>query len=326
MKRLIFCAGTLAAVIAPAYAQMNVNIYGIVDTGIVVAKGGAAGTEVKLASGISNGGRIGFRGTEDLGGGLTALFTLENGLLLDTGAADQGGLLFGRQAFVGLKGSSGTVTLGRQYTPIYQTLTAVDPFSNNFGGASGRLMSGETAGTRMNNTVLYESPKLNGFSGVLAYGFGEVPGDTSRSRQLGYSATYEAGPLFLRGAFNRTTNATATDDARNTLYIAKYNFGALTGSFGYGVNKGPALVDSRDYIAGVTVPMDRSTVMATFIHKSDRAGTNLSANQVAVAYTYALSKRTSLYAAASKLSNTRFTTSKFGAGDTEYDAGLRHAF
>lgn len=326
MKRVIFFSGTLAMACASAYAQTNVDIYGIVDTGIVISTGGPAGKEIKLASGVSNGSRIGFRGTEALGGGVTAFFTLENGILVDTGGSDQGGLLFGRQALVGLKSDLGALSLGRQYAPIYQTLTAIDPFGNNYGGASGQLMSGEKAGTRMNNAMVYESPKLNGFSGVLAYGFGEVPGDSARSRQFGYSATYEAGPLFLRGAFNRTTNTTATDSARNTLFIAKYNFGPVIAGLGVGDNKGSAQVDSRDYIAAVTLPLQRSTLMGTFIRKDDRAGTNLSANQIAVAYTYSLSKRTSLYAAASKLSNTRFTASKFGAGDTEYDAGLRHTF
>jgi GBP family porin len=270
----------------------------------VVSKGGPAGTAINVASGVSNGSRIGFRGTEALGGGPTALFTLESGILLDTGASDQSGVLFGRQALVGLEGRLGTITLGRQYTPIYQTLTAVDPFGNNrtnYGGAGGQLMSGEKAGTRMNNAVLYASPKLDGLSSVLAFGFGEVPGDTAKSRQFGYSATYEGGPIFVRGAFNRTTNAAATDSARNALLIAKYNFGSVIAALGYGDNKGAGNVDSQDYIAALTVPIQQSTVMATFIRKKDRATTNLSANQVALAYTYSLSKRTVLYAAAAIL-------------------------
>jgi predicted porin len=326
MKKTVFAAAVLAAASAPALAQSNVSIYGLLDTAIVVAKGGASGTATKLESGVSNGSRIGFRGTEDMGNDLSALFVLEAGVLMDTGASDQNATLFGRQAYVGLKGNFGTVTAGRQYTPIYNTLTMVDPFSNNYGGASGQLMAGEKAGTRMSNTVLYATPKVMGLSGQAAYGFGEVPGDAAKSRQFGYSLTYEAGKLLLRGAFNRTTNATATDSTRNALVIAKYDFGFVIGSVGYGDNKGTGKIDSQDYIVGVTVPFGPHALLANAIHKSDRANTGFDANQVALVYTYALSKRTNWYVGAAKLSNTRFTTTKFGSGDKEYDLGLKHTY
>lgn len=326
MKIVMLATAALGIVAAPAFAQSNVTIYGLIDSAVVISRGAPTSQTTKLESGVSNGSRIGFRGTEDLGGGMSALFTLESGVLLDTGANDQNATLFGRQAFVGLRSNAGTITAGRQYTPIYNTLTMVDPLSNNYGGASGQLMSGEKAGTRMNNTVMYASPKWNGLSTQLAYGFGEQPGDSAKSRQFGYSATYEAGKLLLRGAFNRTTNATATDSARNTLIIAKYDFGPVTGSFGVGDNKGTGKVDSRDYIAGITVPFGVQTILANVIHKTDRANTDLSANQVAVVYTYALSKKTNWYVAASKLSNIRFATSKFGAGTTEYDLGFKLIF
>lgn len=326
-KKTIFATAALAIASAPALAQSNVSIYGLLDEALVVAKGGAGGTATKLESGVSNGSRIGFRGTEEFGNGVSSFFVLEAGILMDTGASDQNGTLFGRQAYVGLKGNFGTVTAGRQYTPIYTTITIVDPFSNNYGGAAGQLMSGEKAGTRMNNTVMWETPKVMGFSGQAAYGFGEVPGDSAKSRQFGYSLTYEAGKLLLRGAFNRTTNATATDSARNTLVIAKYDFGLFSGSVGYGDNKGTGKTDSQDYIVGLSVPFGANTIMANAIHKKDRAATtDFNANQVALVYTYALSKRTNWYVGAAKLSNTRFATTKFGSGDTEYDLGLKLTF
>ncbi|MBA5690659.1 porin [Rugamonas apoptosis] len=326
MQYKIFTAAALSLATLPAYAQSNVSIYGLLDSALVMSQGGPSGTTTKLESGVSNGSRIGFRGTEDLGNGMSALFTLEAGLLLDTGASDQNGTLFGRQAYTGLKGNFGAVTMGRQYTPIYNTLVQVDPFSNNYGGAAGQLMAGEKAGTRMNNTVMYATPTLQGFSAQAAYGFGEVAGNSAKSRQIGGSVSYEAGRLLLRGAFNRTTNATATDSARNVLLIAKYDFGPVIGSIGYGDNKGTGLTDSRDYIVGVTVPFGVQSLMANAVHKTDRANTHLGANQLALVYSYALSKRTNWYMGAAKLSNTRFTTTKFGAGDTEYDLGIKHTF
>lgn len=327
MKQILIAIAGLSSIAFNAHAQSNVAIYGIVDTGIVIARGAPSGTQTKLDSGVSTGSRIGFRGREDLGGNLSASFVLETGLLADTGAFDQGGLLFGRQAFLGLSSSAGTVTLGRQYTPIYQTLLIADPLGNNYGGASGQLMSGEKAGTRMNNTVIYTTPTFSGFNAQAAYGFGEVAGDSSRSRQTGLAAGYSGGPLTVRLAHNVTNNATAADRAKNTLLAGKYNFGIATASLAYGVNKGLGTIDSRDMLVGVSVPFGPHTVMATYIQKDDRSRANaFDAHQHAVAYNYALSKRTSFYAAYAKLSNTRFTTTKFGAGDSEVDIGVRHSF
>lgn len=327
MKKYVTGGLVLALAAAGACAQSNVAIYGLLDSALVATRGAPEGAETKLESGVSNGSRIGFRGTEDLGDGLSAIFLLEAGIELDTGASDQDGTLFGRQAYMGLKGRWGTLTAGRQYTPIYHTVTAIDPFNNNYGGAAGQLMSGEKAGTRRPNTVMYASPDMGGLSAQLAYGFGEVPGDLDKSRQLGASLTYKSGPVLLRGGYNRTTNATATDSARNFLIIGEYDFGVLTAGLGYGNNKGQRGIDSRDYIAALTVPLGGAhTLMATLIHKSDRAGTDMGANQVAAAYTYYLSKRTNVYVAYAKLSNTRFTTTKFGNGDRELDIGIKHLF
>lgn len=327
MKKTILAAAVIGMTCATAFAQSNVTVYGIVDTGLVFARGGSAGSETKLESGVSTGSRLGFRGTEDLGGGLSALYTLEAGILADTGALDQGGLLFGRQAFVGLKGGAGTVTLGRQYTPIYSTLLIADPFGNNYGGASGQLMSDEKAGTRTNNSIMLASPVINGFDAQLAYRFGEVAGNTSASRQTGLAAGYASGPLTVRLAFNRTDNATATDEAKNTLLVGRYDFGIATGSIGYGINKGMGAVDSHDLLLGVKVPFGAHTVMATYIRKDDRSAANrFDAHQTALAYNYALSKRTAFYMAYAKLSNTNFTRTKFGTGDSELDIGIRHSF
>lgn len=166
--------GLLVLAAAPGLAVAGVEVYGMLDAAVVLAHGGPAGSRTKLEAGVSNGSRIGVRGREDLGGGTTAIFTVETGILNDTGGVDQDGVLFGRQAFVGVQGRYGTLTLGRQYTPIFETLTDVDPFTNNYGGALGQLMTGEKAGTRQNNTVQFATPVLAGFSGQLAYGAGEA--------------------------------------------------------------------------------------------------------------------------------------------------------
>jgi predicted porin len=175
--------------------------------------------------------------------------------------------------------------------------------------------------------VLYESPTVAGFNGQIAYGLGEVAGDAAKSRQVGGAIGYENGPLLLRAGFNRTNNATATDHATNSLYVAKYDFGPVVATAGVGINKGTGTTDSRDYIVSATVPFGVHTLMASYIRKDDRAaGDKFDANQIALAYTYNLSKRTNFYAAFSRLSNTNFTTTKFGTGDREIDLGIRHTF
>ena len=124
MKNSIRCAVALLAGMgaSAAMAQSNVTVYGLLDTGLVhVTNVNAAGDSVTKMPSLTGSfpSRIGFRGVEDLGGGLQVVFTLESGLALDTGTSQQGNRLFGRQASVGLKGAFGTVTLGRQINMTY---------------------------------------------------------------------------------------------------------------------------------------------------------------------------------------------------------------
>lgn len=333
MKKHFLALAIAATAAQGAAAQSNVTIYGILDTGVAVGSGGPDGSVTKLGNGMSTSSRFGFKGSEDLGGGLTALFVLESGIMVDTGGLDQEGRLFGRQAWVGVKGAFGQVAMGRQYTPIYTTLTQLDPFGNNFGGASGRLMKQETGGTRIDNAVTYATPAasatsaLAGFDAQTIYAFGEVPDGMDKSRQVGFAAGYKARGLQLRVAHHQVNNASATDRSKTTLYMAKYDFGPAIASIGYGVNKGLMAVDNRDLLLGITVPLGKHKLMASYIRKDDRnTATDFDASQYAVAYLYSLSKRTALYTAYSKLSNTRFTTSKFGPGDREIDVGMRHSF
>jgi predicted porin len=328
MNHKVTIAAILAAFTGVASAQPQVSLYGILDSGLAIGSGGPNGRTTEVASGMSQSSRFGFKGGEDLGNGLAVRFVLEGALAVDTGGTDKENLLFGREAWVSLDSKQwGSVALGRQYTPIYKTLTAVDPFGNNYGGAAGRLMKAETGGTRTPNTVTYTSPTFAGFDATLAYAAGEVAGDTAKSRQLGASLGYQAGKLALRVAHHQVNNATATDRSDSTLYMAKYDFGVATGSIGYGVNDGMKGAEDRDLLLGVTVPLGKHKVMASYIRKDDRSvKTDFDANEVSVAYNYSLSKRTVVYTAYARMSNSKFATTKFGAGPRELDLGLRHSF
>jgi predicted porin len=161
MMKTILCAGALAALCMDAGAAdgSSVNVYGLVDVALVRETGGSAGDVTKITSGVGAGSRLGFKGREDLGGGLAAVFLLESGFQADTGALGQGGLLFGRQAYAGLQGGFGTLTAGRQYTPQYLTVVMADPFGSGYAGDTKNLMAptGNSA-SRMDNSLKYVSP------------------------------------------------------------------------------------------------------------------------------------------------------------------------
>jgi predicted porin len=350
MKTKFLMLGALWSLTCTASAQTAVTVYGVVDAGLVHESGGRTGNVTKLASGIKNGSRLGFRGIEDLGDGLSALFVLEMGMNIDTGALGQGGLGFGRQAFVGLKGKGGTLTLGRQYTPLFIALSNIDPFNAaSTAGSSNNIMS--VAGIRMNNTVKYETPNLHGFSAELAYGFGEQAGNFSAGRQAGAALRYAGGPLNVQlghaNVNNLPTATAAASNGKTTLLGATYDFTVVKVAAAYAVNKGSVIIngalnpnrnaDTRDALLGVIVPLGRSTLQASYIHKQDKAGTNQGANQFAVGYSYALSKRTELYTAYGHISNHVPNTAPFGfytagnasdtgTGNKAFDIGLRHTF
>lgn len=329
MKKSLLALAVIGSFAGAASAQTNVSIYGVVDAGIVLEKGGAAGSVSKLTSGVASASRIGFRGTEDLGGGLSANFVLENGFNEDTGAMT-GGLLFGRQAFVGLKGGFGATNFGRQYTPHYLVSASADPFGNGMAGRFTNLMA--NSGTRMDNTVKYTSPTWSGVTGELAYGFGEVAGNNSGSRAIGASLGYAAGPVKVGLGYHKLNNAAATDSAKNTVLAGTYDFGVAKAHLAYGKNKGLGAIDNNDLLIGATVPFGAHKLLASYIRKDDDSALNRDANQWALGYSYALSKRTDFYTAYARINNKRgaaFTVgnnTEAGSGNKAFNLGVRHTF
>ena len=356
MKKSILALAVLGAASGAALAQSSVTVYGLVDLALVRETGAATGDTTKITSGVGAGSRLGFKGSEDLGGGMTALFLLESGYQADTGALGQGGLLFGRQAYVGLQTQAGTVTLGRQYTPQYLTVAGVDPFGSGYAGDTKNLMpaTGNSA-SRMDNTVKYVSPSMQGVTGELAYAPGEVAGSNASGRQIGAALAYAGGPFKVRLGYHKRNNETAllknVSDGKNTVLAATYDLVAVKLHFAYATNKGVnssplrnatnpfgyavapvASVDSRDLLLGATLPLGPHTLLASYIRKDDRGLLDQSANQLAVGYRYALSKRTELYTAYARIDNkhgagyTVGSAIEGGTGDGALNLGIRHAF
>lgn len=205
MKKSLLALAVLGAFAGAANAQSSVTIYGIVDTGVVyqskvATPTGGTGSKFSLNSGVIQGSRIGFKGTEDLGGGLSAVFNLEAGFSNDTGALDDSktsNTLFRRKSVVGLAGNFGSVLLGRQtdFADTISSYTSVQDFGGWTGAAGHNLDRLE--GTRTNNSISYTTANLNGFTGNLMYGFGETAGQTSAGQAFGVGGKYDNGPLGL---------------------------------------------------------------------------------------------------------------------------------
>ncbi|QBI03232.1 porin [Pseudoduganella albidiflava] len=344
MKKQVLAAALCAGCAGAALAQSNVGIYGVLDLSLVNVSGatpgsaGFDGNDTKVQSGTLQGSRIGFRGTEDLGGGLSAIFTIESGILADTGASDQGGLLFGRQAFVGLRSSTlGAITIGRQYGPEYLAWKLMEPMDDGFAGAGSNFFA--TNGKRVNNSIKYTTPTINGLTADVLYGAGEVPGKSTASRDIGGSVTWVRGPVVIRAGYNRLDNAAASDKAVNYVAGGSYDFRVVKAIAIYGNNKGTGSIDNRDFLLGASVPVGASTFLASYIRKDDKSGANKDAHQVAVTWTHDLSKRTIAYVSAARVSNRNgasyhtynatlpaATQAGAVAGTREVNIGLRHAF
>ncbi|MES2900354.1 MAG: porin [Pseudomonadota bacterium] len=345
MKKHVLALAVIGSLAGTAHAQSALTIYGIVDAALVRERGGAAGNVTNLSSGVGAATRIGFRGTEDLGAGLSAHFVLETGARIDTGNADVPGSIFNRQAYVGFKHTRlGSLNLGRQLTPFYLTLIGVaDPFSAGYAGTARNLFPSAGVYTRTSNTIMYISPLTAGFTAELSYALAEQPGDSTAGRQIGASLGYSNGPLNARLVYNHRNNdltaaagaaqvppspAVDRDIGRNVMLAANFDFKVAKAYAAYSYNEGSnssplpnagnpyggvrptASNDSRDMLVGATIPFGPNTLMASYIRKDDKSLFNQDARQWAIGATHALSKRTSLYTAYAKISN------KNGAGYT----------
>ncbi|WP_310633150.1 porin [Paraburkholderia sp.] len=191
--------GTLASV---AHAQSSVTLYGVADVGMVFNSNSGGKHQYALASGNASSSVWGIKGAEDLGGRLSAIFTLENGYSATSGTISQNGTFFGRQAFVGLSGNAGTLTLGRQYSSAYWYtgyLTAGGSWAASgagYGAHPGDVDNQDTF-ARVNNAVKYTTPPFHGFALSGMYALGNQAGSMATNRIVAVGAGFVRGPLKL---------------------------------------------------------------------------------------------------------------------------------
>ncbi|VVE76799.1 porin [Pandoraea captiosa] len=210
MKKSLLALGVLGAFAGAAHAQSSVTLYGIIDAGLqYVSKtgGNLAGTgntskNFQFANGNLQGSRWGLKGAEDLGGGLKAIFVLENGFNLGSGTLGQNGRMFGRQAYVGLSSATaGTLTIGRQYDSV---VDFVGPYASGsqwstFAGAHPFDNDNLNNSFRVNNSVKYTTVNYNGFSAGGMYGFSNSANNGSTGSGFANNRAYSFGLGYANG-------------------------------------------------------------------------------------------------------------------------------
>jgi len=364
MKKSLIALAVLAASGA-AMAQSSVTLFGIVDTNVSYLDGvsNAAGTNTDSKYGIGTSGnatsRLGFRGVEDLGGGLKAGFHLEGEIFGDDGNAS--GFNFKRRSTVSLAGGFGEVRLGRDQVPSYTKFVSYDVFGQvgigQFKGWSDWNGDNQTTannnndanGIRSSNMISYYTPNFSGFTAGLGYGFDEKADTTNskKGRYVGGYVAYDNGPLSVALSYDESsalvlTSPDATGADRNRL--------TLGGSYDLNVVKLNAILQqTKDdvpggserkvnaYMLGASAPVGAGEVKLQYA-LYDQKAIDSKAHQISLGYVHNLSKRTAVYGTVAYMDNkdaSKLNLSAKGlgtidarAGDSQtgYQVGIRHAF
>lgn len=359
MKKMNLILAMLGSVTSAAFAQSSsVTIYGIIDVGVSRMNGGQStltfspvaliGEPSSWTVRSATSSRLGFRGTEDLGGGLKANFQIEHRFRPNTGGIEprDGALtnvFWNAQSWVGLSGGYGEVRLGRQFVPAFQVAIASDPwgYDYNVGGASNFTRGGNGV-TMAYNAVVYRSPKVGGFTADLmvaagAGGAAAVNAPAGRvGRNEGANVQYAEGPLWVGLAYNNSRQeGTPTKNRFATLGVA-YDFGFVRpiASYSVGNNNVAGNPDTRTYLIGATAPLGQGR-MRTVVGRYDAAvGQNFNAanpslprltagqdtTKFGLGYEYFLSKRTNVHVDVGTAKTEGLSRT------TGFEAGIKHSF
>ncbi|MBN3779424.1 porin [Burkholderia sp. Ac-20345] len=338
MKKLALSTLSLALLGAAgaAHAQSSVTLYGVIDTSIAYVHGndGQGNNAWQMLSGNLQGSRFGLKGAEDLGGGLKAIFQLENGFDPGTGKFNQGGRMFGRQAFVGLESAQyGTLTLGRQYDPLVdlvQAVTADNYFGSTF-ATPGDVDNNDNS-LRVSNAIKYTSPVFAGFQAEGMYALGGVAGKTGAGQTWSVAAAYNNGPVGvaagyfyannpspttagLRSGWGSTTSDNIVDGPINAAYVTaksiaiaqvagQYVIGPVTLGLGYSnaqykPDAASGFSSTQKYNTGRAFATYQITppLLLGLGYSYTKASGNTDAkyHQVSLGADYSLSKRTDVY-------------------------------
>lgn len=340
-KLLALAIAGLAAM--PALADDNVTIYGRIDMGFLSrgdGDGGVAdqGTKNEIASGIGGGSRIGFRGTEDLGNGLKALFEVEFGIDVDNGPLGGSATWKNRHSYVGLTGDFGTVIAGRVDGARYGISARYDPFN---AGTVASMASIQGHATRADNAIAYISPRWNGFGFLAAYtnnligqekGSATVRGNEGDTQLYAIAGFYDNGPISLTLDYEHAEDEDVPGNSDVDVWV-------VAGTYDFGVAKihgywdqvdtngaidstvlgftAPGLeVDKQSWMIGATVPFGKTTLRASYIEVLDDVNDDADCKKFGIGVLYSLSKRTSLYADFATIDNDTNAACAIGVSGT----------
>jgi predicted porin len=341
-KKNLIAVAALATLAVSAQAQSSVTLYGNLDVGLTSIKEKTAGdsnTTNGVTSSILTESFFGLKGQEDLGGGLKAIFKLESFVNVDTGSV--AGNFWGRNAYVGVAGSFGTVALGNQESLFKTEAAAFDAFGLSPVLAVSKLFVGNTLGGSWQNTIGYTSPNLSGLTVSAQHSARESnaapttsPTNAVNGGATAIAANYTAGALGLSAVVGdvRSVDATRADE-RNKAWLlgASYDFGVVKAFAQYGQNKledNAGADDGKDkfFQVGAVVPVTQAGALhaAYGQNKNDNAAlADSESRKFSLAYHHTLSKRTGVYAGLA------YTKAEVGTAETKTTviaAGLRHAF
>lgn len=339
MKKQLITAAALAAC-GLAQAQSSVTLFGVVDVGVARVSSETA-SRTGLSTGGANISRLGFRGTEDLGGGLAASFWLEAGLDVDTGQGKpSGGLNFNRRSTVSLSGNAwGEFRLGRDDSATFLNTLIFDPFlTNGVGGTMSFVMLG--APIQISNAVSYFLPReLGGFYGQAQYAFGEQLSNAANKNEATYTGVrggWRGGPVHVALASGKLKGATAATDVRAQNVGLSYDFGVVKPMLLWATEKNAATKITALQI-GATAPLGAGELRTSF-GRYDTANSNADWRKFAIGYGYNFSKRTQVYGTYARLSNKSGAAraigvqglaaapNTLGGSSTGYEVGIRHNF
>ncbi|MFY9511156.1 MAG: porin [Rubrivivax sp.] len=330
MKPALFVAAAATAFSGAAAAQSSASVYGLIDMSInhMRFSGTATRPSASQTTVSNDASRIGFRASEDLGGGRRAYFKLESGVSLDTGASTNATQFWNLESYVGIADPKlGSVQLGSQFTPAVWASSRVDPFGRFGLGAITNLLQGSPRGwaVTFNNSAQYISPKFGDATVRLmaAPSEGAVTG-----RSYAGAIEYAKDRLYLTanyddvGVTNAAVGLPGSGTVRSRTYIAAaaYSFDAVKLSGWYQANRAGDAPDLTGYMLGATVPLSSSELRASVTRRS-MSGASVS--RLALGYYHFLSKRTWLFTQVARMENSG--SAAFGLGPARVEqaaAGL----
>ncbi|MBU6256805.1 MAG: porin [Burkholderiales bacterium] len=360
MKKSMTLALALLSFSGLASAQSSVTVFGVVD--IPVSRYTVSGGQRWTGEGMSGLGnsRLGFRGSEDLGGGMRASFWLEGGFNPPDGTAGSG-FAFTRRSTLSLTGSWGEIRLGRDYTPKFLIDGWFDPFWGTGIGEQVIMIAGTTGTSpgrqqwatgfganyptslRSSNMIGYFLPGgLGGFYGQFQFAPAEQTAPGSKQGQfMGTLLGYRSGPLNVSMGYNKTMGAnpvTAAAPTITTVNLAstyKFSFGTLFDELSYETYARPTSKNtSRGYLVGFIAPVGALDLKASYSTVRIDLGGTPTASKVALGFVYNLSKSTALYGTAASTRNqsgalltvSPYVTGIANATSSGYEAGINKRF